>query len=139
MKKGKNGIESIAFVPDREHKHGGTFFVANQAMDNDDEEDASALLELNVPLEGSKTKAKIIAYYPQRMLDLAALCYDPARDVLIAASDQENRCMEFTRDGMPVRSYALPGNDQEGIAVDADGNLYVAQDSGGIIKYRAKG
>ncbi len=139
LKKGNNGVESIVFVPDGEHKHGGTFFVANQAKEHGDDEDASALLELSVPLEGAKSKAKIVAYYPQRTLDLAALCYDPARDVLIAASDQEDRCLEFTRDGLPVRSYALPGEDQEGIAVDADGNLYVAQDSGGIIKYRAKG
>ena len=36
----------------------------------------------------------------------------------------------------PLNAYAFPGANQEGIAVDGEGFLYVAQDSGGIIKLK---
>jgi len=42
------------------------------------------------------------------------------------------------RDGALLHARPMPGKDQEGIAVDPDGNLYIAQDSGQIIKYTPK-
>ena len=35
-----------------------------------------------------------------------------------------------------LASYAFPGDNQEGIAVDPAGFVYYAQDSGGIIKMK---
>ena len=41
-----------------------------------------------------------------------------------------------TLDGRVERGYALIGESQEGITMDPDGHLYIAQDQGGIIKVR---
>ena len=46
------------------------------------------------------------------------------------------RFFEITRVGEILSAYAFPGNDQEGITVDGEGFLYIAQDSGGIIKLK---
>ncbi|MDY7030114.1 MAG: hypothetical protein SVR04_17645, partial [Spirochaetota bacterium] len=55
-----------------------------------------------------------------------------------ALSDAENVIFEMERDGGVLGARPLPGRDQEGITVDDDGNLYIAQDSGEIIKYTPK-
>jgi myo-inositol-hexaphosphate 3-phosphohydrolase len=40
----------------------------------------------------------------------------------------------LTTAGEFLNSWAFPGDNQEGMAVDEEGFLYIAQDSGGIIK-----
>jgi hypothetical protein len=35
-----------------------------------------------------------------------------------------------------VKQYAFPGNDQEGLCRDEAGFIYIAQDSGGILKIK---
>ena len=42
---------------------------------------------------------------------------------------------EEVKTGKIVKSYPLPGRDQEGITLDRAGSIYLAQDSGGIIKF----
>ena len=39
-------------------------------------------------------------------------------------------------DGRLVHEYAFLGDNQEGIAVDEEGFLYIAQDTGGILKVK---
>jgi hypothetical protein len=51
-------------------------------------------------------------------------------------SDSANALFEMTLDGALTRSWAFPGDNQEGIAMDGEGLLYVAQDSGGVIKLK---
>jgi len=41
--------------------------------------------------------------------------------------------------GQILKQYAFIGDDQEGITLDDEGYLYIAQDSGGIIKIRYLG
>jgi uncharacterized protein YjiK len=136
LKKGKDGIESVTFVPNPHHPHGGTFFVTNQAKKDKDPEDDSVLLELFLSLKSAAPVAEIKACHRMKPRDLAGLCYDAARDLLLIVSDKENRCLEVTRGGVVLHAYDLPGDDQEGIALDNEGALYIAQDSGGIMKYR---
>ena len=40
------------------------------------------------------------------------------------------------RQGQVLKAYTLPGEKQEGVALDAAGFLYLVQDSGGIIKVK---
>jgi uncharacterized protein YjiK len=139
LKSGGQGIEAITFAPDPNHSEGGTFFVANQSFDLDDEEDPSAVLEVEVPLRsgsGDKLSAKIIGFYPINVIDLAGLQYDGAADHLHVISDATNTFFETTRTGQILQSYAFPGDNQEGITLDDEGFVYIAQDSGGIIKIK---
>jgi uncharacterized protein YjiK len=56
--------------------------------------------------------------------------------LLKVVNDADNIFVELTLDGKMVKEYAFLGNDQEGIAWDDEGDLYIAQDIGGIIRIK---
>lgn len=127
-----NGIEDIAFVPSINHPEGGTFYVSNQI-------DPPCIIELLVPLKTTQFKsaeAKIIRVLPFKMDDPAAMYYDPKTRLLNVVSDFDNILVELTLDGKLVNQYAFLGDNQEGLARDEKGFLYIAQDSGGILKVK---
>jgi uncharacterized protein YjiK len=127
-----NGIESLAFVPNPEHPEGGTFYVGNQW-------DPPMIMEVLVPLKSSRAaeaEAKIIRVLPFRMDDPADMYYDPLTGLLNIVDDADNIFVEITLDGKLVRQYAFLGDNQEGLCRDDEGYLYIAQDTGGIIKVK---
>ncbi len=127
-----NGVESIAFVPDENHPEGGTFYVGNQW-------DPPCIMEVLVPLRSSQSKqaeAKILRVLPFRMDDPAGMYYDFKTRRLNVVSDADNIFAELSLDGQMRKEYAFLGDNQEGICVDDEGYLYIAQDSGGIIKVK---
>ena len=136
---GGQGIEAITFVPLPDHLEGGLFYVANQSFTLDTDDDVSAIVEVEVPLNSTSFEhqaARITKLFRLDVIDLSGLHYDVHGDNLYAISDAANVIMEITRAGDVLRSYAFPGDNQEGITLDNRGFLYIAQDSGGIIKYR---
>ncbi len=127
-----NGIESITFVPDENHPEGGTFYIGNQY-------DPSCIMEVLIPLKSSMTKtaeAKILRVLSFDLKDPAALFYDQKTGLLNVVNDADNIFVELTLDGKLVNEYAFLGNEQEGIAWDEEGFLYIAQDTGGIIRVK---
>jgi uncharacterized protein YjiK len=127
-----NGIECIAFVPDKNHPEGGTFYVGNQW-------DPPVIMEVYVPLKSSRAaeaEARILRVLPFKMDDPAAIYYDSRTKHLNIVDDADNIFVEITLDGRLVKQYAFLGDNQEGLARDDDGYLYIAQDSGGIIKVK---
>jgi hypothetical protein len=131
-----NGIEAIAFVPDANHREGGVFFVANQSWELPPAKDPSVLLEVVVPLKSGEGSTAISRVLIPGIVDMSDLHYDRERDRLFVVSDSANALFEMTFDGVLARSWAFPGANQEGIAFDEDGFVYVAQDSGGILKLK---
>jgi len=139
LKAGGQGIEAIAFVPDISHPHGGTFYVANQSYDLKDAEDISAVFEVEVPLKSNgdtNIGVKILRYFSLGVIDLSGLYFDRVTGHLYVISDSTNTIFEFTRTGTLLSGHAFPGDNQEGITVDDQGFLYIAQDSGGILKIK---
>ena len=132
------GIEGIAFVPDPSHREGGTFYVTNQAFDLDNPTDISAIIEIELPLKTASGDGtgRTLRVLPMPVIDLAGLHYDGETQRLLVASDATNTLWVVTLDGRIERGYALIGESQEGIAIDPDGHLYIAQDQGGIVKVR---
>jgi len=127
-----NGIESIAFVGDAKHPEGGTFYIGNQW-------DPPCVMEVQIPLKSSTdqtAEAHILRVLPLDLDDPAALNYDPQTGLLNVVSDADNILVEITLDGKIVREYAFLGDNQEGIAKDDEGYLYIAQDTDGIIKVK---
>lgn len=127
-----NGIESIAFVPDIKNPEGGTFYVGNQW-------DPPCIMEVQVPLltsKGEVAEARILRVLPFQMDDPSAMYYDAQTKRLNVISDADNILVEITLNGKLFREYAFPGDNQEGLARDEEGYLYIAQDSGGIIKIK---
>lgn len=139
LKPGGQGIEALEFVPDPEHPEGGTFYAANQGFALQPAEDPSVIVEVAAPLRsgsGAKLDASIVRVFPTGVIDMAALHYDAARNRLFFVSDTMNAMFEMTRDGHIVRGWAMPGANQEGIALDSEGHIYIGQDHGGIIKLK---
>jgi uncharacterized protein YjiK len=127
-----NGIESIAFVRDEKHSEGGTFYVGNQW-------DPPCVMEVHVPLKSSHAEgaeARILRVLPLRLDDPAALYFDSRTGLLNVANDADNILVEITLKGKIIREYAFVGDNQEGIAIDDEGYLYIAQDTGGILKVK---
>ena len=141
LKKGEQGIEGITFVPDESHPEGGTFYVNNQSFDLDNMEDPSAIFQIQLPLKtgsGKKLKAEIIRYFKPGVVCLSSIHYDSAAQRLYVVSNSTNTFLEITMAGELVNFYAFPGSEQEGIAIDNEGYMYIAQDIGGIVKIRWK-
>ena len=137
LKKGGMGIEAIAFVPDASHPEGGTFWVGNQSFSLKEKDEPSVVCEVSVPLRSSttrKTSATIIHAYRMDFIDISGLTYDARGDVLVLISDMSNLLVELKREGTILGRYLLPGDEQEGVVLDGLGYMYIAQESGEIIK-----
>lgn len=127
-----NGVESITFVPDKDHPEGGTFYAGNQW-------DPPFIMEIFVPLKSSSAEvaeARILRVLPLKIDDPAAIYYDAKTGLLYVVSDADNILVEITLEGKLIKEYAFLGDNQEGIALDDEGYLYIAQDNGGILKVK---
>jgi len=132
---GGEGIEAITFVPDDNHPEGGTFYVANQSFNLDNREDVSGIFEVELPLKSKKLlQGKLLRYFMPGVTDLSGLYYDQVSEHLYAISDATNTILELDLSGALISARSFPGNNQEGITVDGNGYMYIAQDSGGVIK-----
>ena len=136
MKSGGQGIEAITFIPDSEHPEGGTFLVANQAFKLTDEQDISAIFQFELPLQSKTADVNLIEYFIPGIIDLSGLYYDAQSDHIFVISDATNIMLEYSHNHELIHQFAFPGDSQEGITIDNTGHLYIAQDSGGIIKLK---
>jgi uncharacterized protein YjiK len=127
-----DGVEAIAWVPNPGHPEGGTFYIGNQW-------DPPALFEVEAPVRSRPSgspRARIIRLLPTRIADPSDMYYDPETRRLNVLCDTDNLLLEITLEGRIVKQYSFPGDTQEGLAVDDEGFIYFAQDTGGIIKLR---
>ena len=137
LKKGGMGIEAIAFVPNALHPEGGTFWVGNQSFSLKAKDEPSVVCEVVVPLRtetAAISEAAIINAYKMNFIDISGLAYDSQDDVLVLISDTTNLLVEMNREGTILNKYLLPGDEQEGVTLDGLGYMYIAQESGAIIK-----
>ena len=137
LKEGGMGIEAIAFVPDASHPEGGTFWIGNQSFSLKAKAEPSVVCEVVVPLRtatAKRSEGTIINVYKMNFIDISGLAYDPQDDHLVLISDTTNLLVEMNREGVILSKYLLPGNEQEGVALDGLGYMYIAQESGEIIK-----
>ena len=137
LKKGGMGLEAITFVPNASHPEGGTFWVGNQSFSLKPNREPSIVCEVVVPLSSTNPtppEGKIISFFPLSIIDISGLEYDSSRHCLIVVSDTTNLLVEVVRDGTVLRQHLLPGNDQEGITLDHQGFMYIAQENGEVIK-----
>jgi uncharacterized protein YjiK len=136
MKAGKHGIEGITFMPDAKHPQGGVFLVANQAFELDDPEELSAVFELELPLRDLEAEPRLLRYFEPGVIDLSGLYHDVKTGRIIVISDSNNLVMFYSPDYQCLSAHAYPGKDQEGVTVGRNGVMYIAQDSGGIVKLK---
>ena len=123
-----DGVEGIAYVPARTGTANGSFYLVNQA-DELTGNDASIVVEVEIRPDTSHPRAEIVRYFTVGITDLSGITYVPSNHSLLITSDTNNLLLETSLDGEILNSYPLPGKNQEGITVDGDGSLYIAQDT----------
>ena len=123
---GRNqGFEGLAFRPDPSQPGGGMFYLTHQR------EPASVVaiaFDLNRPAgtlgnDVVKGRWELSGYE-----DLTAITYVPEMDRLLVLSDAQDVIIVVRTDGTVERDVAVPGDQQEGIAVDGEGNVWIADD-----------
>jgi len=95
--------------------------------------DASAIIVIGISKLGSSNR--IVEYYSVNIKDMSAVFYSKGN--LFVVSDKENRLYHFQKNCCGIvllDSFPLVGNNQEGIVIDGNGDIYIAQDSGSVIK-----
>jgi uncharacterized protein YjiK len=133
---GGQGIESLTFVPDAKDPEGGTFYVGNQTFEDVPEGDQSFVVQVELPLVRGGDKVQILSWFHVGFIDIGAMTWDPGTGHLLLVGDALNVIMECTTEGDVIGVWALTGDNQEGVTLDGDGMMYIAQDTGGIIKFR---
>jgi uncharacterized protein YjiK len=137
-KHSNQGIEAITFIPDPDHPAGGTFFIAGKGWRTSHAKSVAAVYEIDAPLHDTAAASRtayMVRYFVPGISDLSGLHYDDRLQQLLLISDNHDTFMLLSTDGNIRAGYPLPGKNQEGITLDADGHLYIAEDSGDIIKY----
>lgn len=130
-----DGIEGITFVPASDAATNGSFYLVNQS-DELEGTDPSIVFEVEInhtapPRSASPTnesKARIIRYFSVGVTDLSGIHYVPSSRRLLIISDANNLLLEVSLTGQVLETYPLPGKKQEGITIDEEGSLYIAQD-----------
>jgi len=123
-----NGIEGITFVPASANATDGTFYLVNQS-NRLAGTDPSIVLEVEVSNGADEPKARIIRYFSVGVTDLSGIHYVPSTRRLLITSDDNNSLLVVDLSGQILETYSLPGEKQEGVTIDADGFLYIAQDT----------
>lgn len=126
------GFEAITFLPNPGQAANSRLFIANQGRSD---RASAAVHELTIPLADGDNVAKTLQIFEQKIADLSGLHYDDSSGLLLVISDAHNTLLLMTTEGDTHTSYTLPGENQEGITLDDEGYLYIAEDSGNIIKY----
>jgi sugar lactone lactonase YvrE len=68
--------------------------------------------------------------------DLTAITYDAALDRLFLVTDSKDRLLMLSPSGDEQAEIVLPGAQQEGVAFDLEGNLWIADDRAGLLVFR---
>lgn len=129
------GIEALAFIPNGMHPYtdsssGGLFYGSLQAD--------GSIHVFDVNLSGSQV-SQIDAVIPLAgYTDLADLSFNEDTEILYGVYDANNILVELDSDLNLIKSVALPGSDQEGIALIADcdaglADFFVAWDTQPVV------
>jgi uncharacterized protein YjiK len=118
------GFEGLAFRPDPTQRGGGIVYLAHQR--------APAVI-VGLAFDPASTAAIDAASVVSRWNisgfdDLTAIAYVPSIDRIVVIADSEDRLLVLGSDGAVENELPLPGMQQEGLAFDASGAMWIADD-----------
>lgn len=121
-----SGLEALTFVPDPADPEGGLFYAGLQ-------EDARIFV-FRLPIQSSSTSTAVtwVRTIPpvNGVANISDLTYVPSQDAIYAIYDKDDILRAMETDGTLIGEWALPGQDQEGIALKGS-ELYITEDYGG--------
>ncbi|HXC50872.1 MAG TPA: SdiA-regulated domain-containing protein [Candidatus Limnocylindrales bacterium] len=132
LRRGGDGVEGLAFVPDDSDPEGAHLWVVNQY-------DPPVLVELAIPMRTSKEKfltATIRRAIPIDSAPLSEVTWMPGSREFLVLSALWKRVSVLDADGNYERSVRIPGFMPEGITELPGGRFAIAQDSGGLVVWK---
>ena len=118
------GFEGLAFRPDPARPGGGLVYLSHQR-------NPSMVVALafdpasTAPLDGAAVVSRWnLAEYE----DLTAVQYIPSIDRVVVIADSKDRLLVLGADGNVEAEIPIPGEQQEGLAFDGSGTLWIADD-----------
>jgi uncharacterized protein YjiK len=126
----RQGFEGLFFHAGGSHPGGGVFYLTHQNAPA-----AVVAIAFDPAKPGGPLGASaVVGRWPEtRAADLTAITYDPRGDRMLVISEARDRLLLFRPDGSAAGEMALPGVQQEGIAMDGEGRLWVADDRAGTV------
>lgn len=121
------GLEALTFVPIPGHAESGEFWAGLQ--------DTGEIFRFELPIRSSATSSVVNFLGTFRsgsaLEDISGMHYDRPTATLYSIHDRFNVLRAGPGLGAPLDGeWSLPGNDQEGIAMDGCGQLFLAEDVG---------
>jgi uncharacterized protein YjiK len=120
-----DGFEGVAFREETGKPGGGVFYLVHQR-------DPAMLIALTIDVtaHGATVGAEAVqARWPLTGHgDLTAVTFAPALERLLIVADKVDELLVVRLDGTIQAQIPLPGQQQEGVALDPAGNLWVADD-----------
>jgi uncharacterized protein YjiK len=127
-----HGFEGLAFREDPSIPSGGTFYLVHQRS-------PAMVAAIDVRLDAVDSwigSSSVLARFPLNgREDLTAGTYVPSLERMLVASDTWDRLLVLDEEGSIEAEIVLPGRQQEGIAVDGQGNLWVADEKAGLFRF----
>ena len=118
------GFEGLAFREDRTREGGGIFYLLHQSMP---EMLIGLTLDLDAP--SGPLKASVVSRFILTEKNTKAAAYVPSLDRLLVLSGKKG-IVVLRMDGTAEAEIKLGGDQPEGMCLDGDGNLWVAEDRG---------
>ncbi|MGB3750697.1 MAG: SdiA-regulated domain-containing protein [Arcobacteraceae bacterium] len=130
LKKSKgSGIEAIAI------DENGAIYLSNQSKityKKKLKENASVIFRID---SFEKKKVKITEVFNHGYMDIAGLTFHEG--YLYMTSDKENLLIKYDlKNNKTIKKIKLQKSAQEGIAFDDENNIYIADDTGRVLKYK---
>ncbi len=118
------GFEGLAFRPDPSRPGGGVIYLSHQR--------APAVV-VGVAFDtGSNATIDAAAVVSRWTItgydDLTAITYVPSIDRLVVIADSQDRMLVLGPDGAVEKEVPIPGEQQEGLAFDGSGAMWIADD-----------
>jgi uncharacterized protein YjiK len=119
------GFEGLAFRAEPGRPGGGTYYLAHQRTPA-----TVVALAFDPATAPSRLGAEsVVARWPQSNFeDLTAVTYVPSLDRVLVIADGVDKVLVLGPDGSVEAELPLPGQQQEGLAFDGTGTMWVADD-----------
>ncbi len=127
------GFEGLAFREEAGSPGGGLFYLVHQRA-------PAMVVEIRFdpaqPSDRLGDDSVVRRWKLEKQGDLTAATWVPALERLLVVADARDRLLFLRGDGTPEAEVRLPGTQQEGLCVDGQGTLWVADDRAGLLRFR---